>query len=522
MAILLAQSVYCPLVKAKENKKEDKIYYWKVYSTNIKNGEEDLIEWINPTIWKGRGYSWWYGDPLGYNSIEFHSIDGENYVFGSEDDRLKVEDAKVGDVFYDIASGNIYKAKRKVDTKWNPAMKNTITSIKLSQSSSRLFQVDVNTLYAYKHIGYARSYSSNTFEKWELERYGEHLPVDYRFYYKRIDTAPIGDVNWIEDEGFQEDYKKKHGQNPDENEGDKKDSDQKPEDNKDKIEELEKNLEEKDKKITELEKQIEELKKNSEDKSKCEEKEKELNKALEDKNGLQKQLDNLKKEKDRLEKENKERNPFDRDTFDRLYYRNYRLNRDNDELESDNTTLRSKNYDLEKQITKLKEENNKINNLQNKEEYVTIFNIDNTLYKTYLGLEFLTQAEMTDNKGYIAPFIQDSRTMLPIRYVALSLGLDVYWNPQTRIATFVNSGVNNVLLPGTVTINANTLEIKNQYGQTIYTDVQPIFRNGRFYVSINTISKAFGGTSGYYNDGIRNTIELNPAARQVLVYKYIK
>lgn len=133
----------------------------------------------------------------------------------------------------------------------------------------------------------------------------------------------------------------------------------------------------------------------------------------------------------------------------------------------------------------------------------------------------MTQAEMTDFKGYIKPFISNNRTMLPMRYTALSLGLDVYWNENTRTATFVNSGFNNKLNSGSITINANTLEMKDQYGKVINVDSKPILKEGRFYVSISNIIKAFGGTQGYIDDGVKNTIEWNPATQNVLVYKYI-
>lgn len=520
---------FAPVLNAEGNETEDKIYYWKVYSTDIRNGEENLIEWINPTIWKGRGYSWWYGDPLGYNSIEFHSIDGENYVFGSEDDRLKVEDAKVGDVFYDIASGHINKAKRKVDTRWNPAMKNTITSIRLSQLSNRLFQVDVDTLYAYKHIGYARSYRSDTFEKWELERYGEHLPVDYRFYYQRIGSAPTGDVTWIEDEGFQEDYKKKHPadpgkENPEEpgKENPEEPGKENPED-KAKIEELEKSIAEKDTKIADLEKEIEDLKKLADGKesSECAKRQQELLKALEDKIKMERELEALRKAKEQADRDRQDRERRDREYWREYYYRkNEPYNRD---LEYTNSSLKKEKKDLEKQVAKLKEEKESFKHYSTtREDYVTIFSLDSTLYKTYLGQEFLSQAEMTDFAGYITPFVKDNRTMPPIRYVALALGLEVKWDGDTKTATFSNYSGNNVLAPGTVTISVSTLKMTDHNGQSIRTTTDPILTNGRFYVSITDIARAFGGSHGLLSDFGKSTIEWDQTGRRVLVYKYVK
>ena len=125
------------------------------------------------------------------------------------------------------------------------------------------------------------------------------------------------------------------------------------------------------------------------------------------------------------------------------------------------------------------------------------------LYKTYLGDELMTQAEMMDLKGFIEPFISNNRTMLPLRYVALSLGLDVDWNNSTRTATFTNRDSSNALNPGKITINANTLEMKDQYGNKIAVDSKPMLKNGRFYISITNLTKAFGGTNGNLADGVR-------------------
>lgn len=157
-----------------------------------------------------------------------------------------------------------------------------------------------------------------------------------------------------------------------------------------------------------------------------------------------------------------------------------------------------------------------------REDYVTIFSLDSTLYKTYLGQEFLSQAEMTDFVGYITPFIKDNRTMLPIRYVALALGLEVKWDGDTKTATFSNYSGNNVLAPGTVTISTNTLKMTDHNGQSISTSTDPILTNGRFYISITDIARAFGGSHGLLSDFGRSTIEWDQTGQRVLVYKYVK
>lgn len=49
LAVLMVLGSFVPVLNAEGNETEDKIYYWKVYSVDIAPGEENLIEWINPT-----------------------------------------------------------------------------------------------------------------------------------------------------------------------------------------------------------------------------------------------------------------------------------------------------------------------------------------------------------------------------------------------------------------------------------------------------------------------------------------
>lgn len=44
LAVLMVLGSFVPVLNAEGNETEDKIYYWKVYSTDIRNGEENLIE----------------------------------------------------------------------------------------------------------------------------------------------------------------------------------------------------------------------------------------------------------------------------------------------------------------------------------------------------------------------------------------------------------------------------------------------------------------------------------------------
>lgn len=152
-------------------------------------------------------------------------------------------------------------------------------------------------------------------------------------------------------------------------------------------------------------------------------------------------------------------------------------------------------------------------------DYMTVFKFDSNSYQNYINNKYISKVEMYDEVGLIKPFISNDRTMLPIRYVAEALGMEVNWDQATRTATFTNKAGNNALNVGSVTINAKTLEMRNQYKTVIPVDSKPILINGRFYVSVTNIIKAFGGTHGTVEDGMRNTIEWDKNNSRVLIYK---
>lgn len=152
-------------------------------------------------------------------------------------------------------------------------------------------------------------------------------------------------------------------------------------------------------------------------------------------------------------------------------------------------------------------------------DYMAVFKFDSNFYQNYINDKYISKIEMYDEVGSIKPFISNDRTMLPIRYVAEALGMEVNWDQATRTATFTNKAGNNALNVGSVTINAKTLEMRNQYKTVIPVDSKPILINGRFYVSVTNIIKAFGGTHGTVEDGMRNTIEWDKDNSGVLIYK---
>lgn len=96
------------------------------------------------------------------------------------------------------------------------------------------------------------------------------------------------------------------------------------------------------------------------------------------------------------------------------------------------------------------------------------------------------------------PVIRDSRTLVPIRPIAESLGFEVDWNEQTRTVT-INKGTNNVRL-------VVTQKIAKKNGQTINLDVPAQIINQRTMVPVRFIAEALS-----YN------VNWNQATQTVLI-----
>ena len=118
-------------------------------------------------------------------------------------------------------------------------------------------------------------------------------------------------------------------------------------------------------------------------------------------------------------------------------------------------------------------------------------------------------------------YAANGRTMLPIRYVANALGFNVEWDTRTKEAIFTNTS-NPVLKKATFRMNVFTGYIYGSDGTEYRPDQAPVVKDGRTYVSISNVVKAFGGTHGDVTDGVANTIEWDQAHKAAILYKYVK
>ena len=121
----------------------------------------------------------------------------------------------------------------------------------------------------------------------------------------------------------------------------------------------------------------------------------------------------------------------------------------------------------------------------------------------------------------VKTFISGNRTMLPIRYIAYTLGFNVEYDNFTREAIFSNTE-NSALAKKTIRVNIDTGLMKDSYSNVFASDVRPVLINNRIHASIANIARMFEASQGAIEDGINQTIEWDSARKAVYVFKNIK
>lgn len=171
-----------------------------------------------------------------------------------------------------------------------------------------------------------------------------------------------------------------------------------------------------------------------------------------------------------------------------------------------------------KKAEKKKTEDKKVNNIEKANDFseFAIFPVGQASYT------IVSKNVAKENRMDAATFIQNNRTMVPLRYLAYSLGFNVDYNANTREAIFTNTGANNKLNANTITMSIDTGIARDSYGQIYYSDAKPVILNNRVYASISNIARMFGATQGNINDGVNNTLEWDGVKYLVYVFKNVK
>ena len=139
---------------------------------------------------------------------------------------------------------------------------------------------------------------------------------------------------------------------------------------------------------------------------------------------------------------------------------------------------------------------NTVTPVANDKRITTVFTIDQ---KGYVEVNANVREDKT---AEVAPFIQDNRTMLPVRYVANAIGATVNYDPTTRTATFEKNQV-------VVSINIDK-DVMYVNGSPVKLFTKPANKEGRIFLPLANIAQAFGLKQG-------ETIVWNQEAKTVTI-----
>lgn len=137
-----------------------------------------------------------------------------------------------------------------------------------------------------------------------------------------------------------------------------------------------------------------------------------------------------------------------------------------------------------------------------------------TFYTFQIGNQFYTYKNADGNITKflmdVKPYILNDRTMLPMRYTAYTLGLEVAYDDTTRTAVFFNKGT-------IVTIDVDSNEVKLN-GSAVKLDAPVQNVNDRLMTPVSQIARLFGRTNGDWNDDIAQDIEWVNQHRLVFIF----
>lgn len=117
----------------------------------------------------------------------------------------------------------------------------------------------------------------------------------------------------------------------------------------------------------------------------------------------------------------------------------------------------------------------------NLDKYISMPTTDNIKIKIH---DSYIDFSKYNSINLVEPFIENGRTLVPIRAVFSELGYDVKWNVTTKTATISNSNNNLTIRPNDMYATIN--------GQRVNLDVPAKIVNGSIVVPVRFISEAFG------------------------------
>lgn len=100
--------------------------------------------------------------------------------------------------------------------------------------------------------------------------------------------------------------------------------------------------------------------------------------------------------------------------------------------------------------------------------------------------------EMQEYQADVAPFIENGRCFVPVRYLAYALGVaekDIQWDAGTKTVALILSGTTVKLTVGSMVLYVN--------GEPMKMDMAPVITEGRVCLPSRWVAKAFGYEVGW-------------------------
>ena len=138
---------------------------------------------------------------------------------------------------------------------------------------------------------------------------------------------------------------------------------------------------------------------------------------------------------------------------------------------------------------------------------VNTTSFDNLVVSTFGAAKTEVKLQIGNNTGYVngvaktldaAPIIRNSRTMLPVRFVAENLGASVGWDGATSTVTVSTATTKIEIVIGKATAKIN--------GAEVTLDSPAFIENSRTYLPVRFVSENLGASVGW--DGATSTVTL--------------
>lgn len=110
----------------------------------------------------------------------------------------------------------------------------------------------------------------------------------------------------------------------------------------------------------------------------------------------------------------------------------------------------------------------------------------------------------------VLPFAVNGRTMLPVRFIAETLGAAVEWDQSTKTATFTKNGVSAKVMLGSKSVTISD-------GRTVELDAEPMVVKNRIMLPVTNIAQIFCLTNGDITDENANDIEWDKENMRVII-----